>query len=265
VSTVIDRLASPASPPSLRLRGIPPDARTALLQAALGPMRVPREAAQAMVSLLTEHVFRAGEVLTDRNQAADRLWLLVSGQVALGLMERGRLAHQTRLVEPGGWIDATSAWLGGPYLEDACAQHEVLAWSFPIDAVRVCGTAHPVLLDALARVQAQRIRELTEGHLGLLLNDAQTRCANWLLRHLQLQPSGDGRSQALVTLRERKRAIASQLGVTPETFSRILRQFQDRQIIEVTGYTVRILDMEALRRTARVPGSTPADEPAGGM
>ena len=247
----MERLSPPASLAGLRSRGIPLDARTALLQGALGPQRVPREAAQAMVSLLSEHVYRCGDALTDRNTSADRLWLLVSGQVALGTMERGRLAHQTRLVEPGGWIDATSAWLGGSYLEDACAQHEALVWTFPIDAVRACGAAHPVLLDALVRVQAVRIKELTEGHLGLLLNDAQTRCANWLLRHIQLQPSGDGRSHAVVTLRERKRAIASQLGVTPETFSRILRQFQDRRVIDVTGYTVHVLDPDALRRTAR--------------
>lgn len=251
----MDRLSPSASLSGLRTRGIPMDARTALLQAALGPVRVPREAAQALAGLLGEHVFRAGEALTDRNQPADRLWLLVSGQVALGTMERGRLAHQTRLVEPGAWIDATSAWLGGNYLEDACTQHEALVWTFPIDQVRTCGHSHPVVLDALLCVQAQRVKDLTEGHLGLLLNDAQTRCANWLQRHMQQLPAGDGRSSAVVALRERKRAIASQLGVTPETFSRILRQFQDRGVIDVTGYTVRVLDPEALSRAA---GQDPA-------
>jgi CRP-like cAMP-binding protein len=41
--------------------------------------------------------------------------------------------------------------------------------------------------------------------------------------------------------------IASRLNITPEHFSRILHELTETQLIEVTGRTVRILDMEKLR------------------
>ena len=53
-----------------------------------------------------------------------------------------------------------------------------------------------------------------------------------------------------VALSERKRDIASQLAITPETLSRLLRQLSRKGLIYVMGYTVKVLDVAALRRLA---------------
>lgn len=230
-------------------RAIPLDARTALLQAALQPARVQRDAAHALAQLALEHTLPPGCPVFGRADAAHSLWLVASGQVALGTMAQGRLTQQTRRVEPGQWLDVASAWLGGPYLEDAWTQSEVLLWSFRLDSVRACSVEHPSLAEGLVTVLAARVRDLTEGTLGLMQKDAEARCATWLLQHAELRPGREG-TTAVVLLRERKRAIAQQLAVTPETFSRVLRQLRDKQIIEVAGYTVRVLELDTLRRIA---------------
>jgi hypothetical protein len=36
--------------------------------------------------------------------------------------------------------------------------------------------------------------------------------------------------------------------MTPETMSRLMRTLSDQGVIEVEGYTVRVLDVPALRR-----------------
>ena len=36
--------------------------------------------------------------------------------------------------------------------------------------------------------------------------------------------------------------------IAPETMSRLMRNLSDRGVIEVEGYTVRVLDLKALRR-----------------
>jgi CRP-like cAMP-binding protein len=56
--------------------------------------------------------------------------------------------------------------------------------------------------------------------------------------------------RAVVRLAERKSDIASQLGMTPETMSRLMRTLSDQRVIEVEGYTVKVLDLKALRRLA---------------
>ena len=49
---------------------------------------------------------------------------------------------------------------------------------------------------------------------------------------------------------ERKSDVASQLGMTPETLSRLMRTLSDQGVIEVEGYTVQVRNLAALRRLA---------------
>jgi CRP-like cAMP-binding protein len=242
---LMDRYRGHPTGAALNGRGIPLDARAALLQASLAPARVTREAAQALAQLAHEHALDSGRVVFQQGEPALALWLVVSGQLALGTLREGRLAQQTR--------HSASAWLDGSPLEDAVTQSPALLWAFDVEAVRECCVDHPSLAEGLIRLLAGRVRLLTEGTLGLMLKDAEARCATWLLEHAEVKPGSDGSKTALVALRERKRAIASQLAVTPETFSRVLRQLRERQVIDVAGYTVKVLDVEALRRAAGTP------------
>ena len=51
-------------------------------------------------------------------------------------------------------------------------------------------------------------------------------------------------------LRQRKRMIAAQLGIAPETLSRVLRQLRERSLISGTGRILNLLDPGALRALA---------------
>jgi CRP-like cAMP-binding protein len=55
---------------------------------------------------------------------------------------------------------------------------------------------------------------------------------------------------AEVNLSPGKSVIASRLNMTPEHFSRILRELGDAGVIEVNGRIVRIPDLGRLRRGA---------------
>ena len=54
----------------------------------------------------------------------------------------------------------------------------------------------------------------------------------------------------VLRLTERKRDIASQLAITPETLSRLMRALSDQGAIAVAGYTVTLRDRSALARIA---------------
>jgi CRP-like cAMP-binding protein len=45
--------------------------------------------------------------------------------------------------------------------------------------------------------------------------------------------------------------VASQLAITPETLSRLMRSFTRQGVIEVSGYSVRVIDPAALGRLAQ--------------
>jgi CRP-like cAMP-binding protein len=78
--------------------------------------------------------------------------------------------------------------------------------------------------------------------------DAPARLASWLCQ--RCPPAIASLNRTVVRLAERKSDIASQLGMTPETMSRLMRSLSDQGVIEVEGYTVKVIDLQALRRLA---------------
>nr|WP_276595162.1 helix-turn-helix domain-containing protein [Roseateles albus] len=73
--------------------------------------------------------------------------------------------------------------------------------------------------------------------------DAQKRLVTWLLQRSPVQGAD-------VALKERKRELAAQLAITPETLSRLLRQLMTAGLIEVKGYSIKLLNLAALQNLA---------------
>ncbi|NRF70959.1 Crp/Fnr family transcriptional regulator [Aquincola sp. S2] len=246
--------ADPADPAHATLAPSPKGWLDALSAAAPD---APADGLQALLPVaLPVSLFRGAQLLS-REQPAQRHWLLLSGQVAMGLAERGRMQQQTRDVRPGQWIDNASAWLmdGSGYLEDALVEQDGLALSFAHADLLRCGLRHPMLLAASAGSLVQRVQAMLGAELSLIRQSAESRFAAWLLQHAEAPVTGGVARVPQVVLRQRKRAIASQLGATPETFSRVLRQLITRGAVRARGYTIELLDLTLLHElaTAGVP------------
>jgi CRP/FNR family transcriptional regulator, dissimilatory nitrate respiration regulator len=107
----------------------------------------------------------------------------------------------------------------------------------------------PAASQTLLMDMAKSQRQQTELAVSRLAKDADARCAEWLLRHAEPDALLGGLA---VTLRERKRTIAAQLGIAPETFSRVLRHLRDRQLISGAGRVLGLPNPQALRELAGV-------------
>ncbi len=223
-----------------------------LLAQACSPAAPSERAALALAACAIEHRHAAGKVLLSRGEPAGSLWLVASGSVALGTRGEVGMRQHSHSVEAGSWADVASAWLHGTYLEDAVCQTEAVLWELPLFAVLHCGNQHPELMAALATALAGRVSQLTEGTRSLMTKDVQARCAGWLLEHARMLPAGEGQLRGEVSLHQRKRTIALQLGTTAETFSRTLSQLSRLGLIDVHGYTIDLLDVPGLRRLAEV-------------
>ncbi|MDO5290431.1 MAG: Crp/Fnr family transcriptional regulator [Pseudomonadota bacterium] len=198
----------------------------------------------------------AGAALMRRAAALSHVLHLDAGRVALRLLGHDGTAHQMGMVQGPCWLNATCAVLGQPPLVDAVAETEVQVRRvalavFQAEIQALPATARTVLHDvALAH------RQQTELAVSRLAKDAEARCAEWLLRHAE--PAQGAPGALLVMLRERKRMIAAQLGIAPETLSRVLRQLRERSLISGTGRVLNLLDPGALRLLAGLPAAPPA-------
>jgi CRP-like cAMP-binding protein len=189
-----------------------------------------------------------GEALLRRSEASPWVSYLESGRVALGVMEGNAMEHQLGVVEGPCWLEATAAVLNLPNVVDAIADTDVYLRRMPAAEFRqtLSELSAPVR-DVLHDV-AMAHRQQTELAVSRLAKDAEARCAEWLLRHAKVGEKGG----MAVQLQERKRSIAAQLGIAPETLSRVLRQLRERSMISGSGRLLNLVDPNGLRSLAGV-------------
>lgn len=189
-----------------------------------------------------------GDTVLRRQTLLDGVIYLESGRVALGLVEADTLAHLLGTVEGPFWLEATSAILGLPSVVDAVAETKVTLRRMPLASFRQWHDALPAPAQQVLRDVALAHRQQTELAVSRLAKDAEARCAEWLLRHAQTSAQGS----VAVMLQQRKRLIAAQLGIAPETLSRVLRHLRERSLISGSGRIVNLVDPIGLRSLAGV-------------
>ncbi len=227
------------------------------LGAAFRPASVERGDAAALARLAIRYRFDAGTLLLRSEAHSDALWLVEQGLVSVGMPDPQGKWRQTRSVGRGQWLDVASAWMGGDYVESAKASTPVLACEFPLDEVRALCSARPQLAVLFIEVMAARIKQSTDAAHSLAVRDVQSRLAGWLLDHLRRGGAG-----GTVVILQLKRLLASELGATPETFSRALARLRGLGVVAVKGYTVEVLDLAGLEQLA---GRMPVVGVAGGL
>lgn len=190
-----------------------------------------------------------GAVLLRRGQAANKAIHLLTGRVAFGVIEDGELVHQLGTVEGPFWLEAAAAMLGLPHAVDVVAESLVTIQNMSLSQFRshlnsLPEPVHTLVLD-LAKAQRQQI----EVAVSRLAKDADSRFAEWLLRHAE---PADAQGRLAVILHDRKRLIAAQLGIAPETFSRVMKHLRDRKLISGGGRVLNLLDPSGLQSLAGI-------------
>ena len=204
--------------------------------------------AQTIDSSAQRQVSARGERLLKRAVASPWVSYVESGRVALGVMEGDAMEHQLGVVEGPCWLEASSAVLNLPHAVDAVAETEVHLRRVSVAEFRRSLSDMPMPAQAVLHDVAMAHRQQTELAVSRLAKDAEARCAEWLLRHAQ---TGDKGVMA-VQLQQRKRSIAAQLGIAPETLSRVLRHLRERSLISGSGRTLNLVDPKGLRALAGV-------------
>lgn len=189
-----------------------------------------------------------GALLLKRGITPAWVVYLESGRVALGVIEGEVMEHQLGVLEGPCWLEASSAVLGLPHAVDALAETDVSLRRVSVPDFHRSLAAMPGPAQAVLHDVAMAHRQQTEFAVSRLAKDAESRCAEWLLRHAKTGDTG----VLAVLLQLRKRSIAAQLGIAPETLSRVLRHLRERSLISGSGRTLNLVDPGGLRSLAGV-------------
>ena len=183
-----------------------------------------------------------GDILFKQGDPCHGFHHVVYGQVKLLLRSSLGDEKVVRLIGPGKSFGEALMFMGKPYivtsqvLEDTLLLHIAKEGLFaqldqrPVMARKMIASLSQRLYSLMSDVEAYSLRNGTERVIGYLLKDG---------------PQGDHFD---VKLSASKAVIASRLNLTPEHFSRILRELSEQALIEVKGRTITILDLPELMK-----------------
>jgi CRP/FNR family transcriptional regulator len=185
-----------------------------------------------------------GEVLFHEGAATDGFFVVHSGAINVHKISAGGKEQVICVFYPGesfGEI-ALAENLGYPASAVAIEPSQVIL--IRRDAFRHEVQRDPDLAMRIIASISQHLRFLVETIEDLKLKQAESRLAQWLLR----EAGPDDGHPATVALPLAKRLLASQLGISPETFSRVLAAWREAGVVEVNGRDIHLLRTDELRR-----------------
>jgi CRP-like cAMP-binding protein len=213
-----------------------------------GEATLPAAAVQALTRIGQARRFVAGDTVFRRGERAVALAVLALGDAALGGPDAHGHFRTERHLQGPAWLDASAAWLGEAHAHEARVLAPAVVVHLDCAALAAEIEGQPALARLLLRALAGEAQLMARSTQSLMHQDAPARWAAWLLARCQAVPGAEERG--VVQLPLRKRDIASQLAITPETLSRLMRSFTAQGVIAVAGYTVHVLDRAALARLA---------------
>ncbi len=222
-----------------------------MLESPFG-QRVGRDICEAMLAHAETLDVAADEAIFEMGSKPKGLFMVIEGQVKLIRSGPGYREHIVHLAEPHGMFGEAALFLE-EHPVSAVTLCDAKLLRFPLDKVMTVMEQQPVLQRYIMQVMAFWIGQLVLKIDELTLCDGAQRLARYLVGLHERSPYADYVTGAHVDLPTRKRDLATMLNMNQPSLSRIFRQLQDEDLIDVQGRRVVLKDMEALRGMARMP------------
>ena len=200
----------------------------------------------------TQHVTR-GTLIVHRGDKLQGLLAVAYGMVKLSLRGDAGEEKILRLVGSGEIFGEPAAFLETPMPLDAVALADSLLVMLPVAAINTLIDREPGFARRLIASLSQRMNEMVADVEATNLHGALERVAAYLDSLAEPQ----AKSPVTVRLPATKTVIAARLGVTKETFSRLLRELGQRNAVSVARREVTLLDRERLADIAHGKGRQP--------
>jgi len=186
--------------------------------------------------------FPKGTSVFNRGEAAVGLYILLNGQLTLGVTSPQGSEKIISIVSPGDSFGEAILFLERqfPVYAQAILDSQVLL--VPKSLIFSMLDNDTMFARKMLAGLSVRMHQLVQDIEMLSLQSCTQRFIGYLL-----QMSADASDASNITLPASKTTIASLLNLTPETLSRTMAKLQQLGLIEVNGKDVMIIDVKKLR------------------
>lgn len=185
-----------------------------------------------------------GDTLFEQGDPASRFFLVRSGQIKLFRLSPAGNEKVVEIVTAGSSFAEALMFLEQPHYPvgaQALQRSEVVSINAADFALMLRESVDTCF--AMLGTMSQRLRGLLHEIDEISLHSASCRVAAYLLHHAPADSD-------VLELAVAKQVLASRLSVTPETFSRVIKNLGDRGLIRIEGSRVTLRDRDALKNFA---------------
>lgn len=200
----------------------------------------PEELDQIAATVTERHVPR-GEIIFRRGDPCIGFHIVIYGQVKLAFISPDGNEKVVEIIGPGFSFGEALMFMEKPYIVTAQALADSLLLHVPKDAIFSELEHDPKFARKMLAGLSRRIHGLICDVEAYSLSSGTQRVIGYLMKE---ESPADGDQ---ITLNVSKTVLASRLNLTPEHFSRILHDLAAKQLIQIDGRNITILDIEKLR------------------
>lgn len=205
------------------------------------------EALQTLAEGCQLRKFGRGAYLFHEGAKADGFYVVHTGAVNVHrVTEEGR-EQVIRVFYPGESLGEVVIVGDQSYPASAKATENSQVIVVPTGFFRRQIQSDPDLALRILGSMSLHLRYLVETVESLKLSQAESRVVHWLLSQLEQKYALDGNCPSF-TLPLAKHLLASQLGITSETLSRVFLRLREKKLAVVEGRELSELDIDGLRR-----------------
>ena len=197
-----------------------------------------------LAMIVVDQLVRRGQTIFHQGDEGNGFFVVASGKVKIYKLNPDGKEQILHIFGPGEPFAEVPVFAGQCFPASAEALEDSRLFFFPRPAFVNLIRLHPSLALNMLAVLSRRLRQLVSLVEDLSLKEAPARLAAYLLyqSHQQGAP--------VFELDILKGQLASLLGTSPETLSRILARLVREGFIESVGPRIRILDKSGLQELA---------------
>ncbi len=174
----------------------------------------------------------------------DGMYGVVEGEIRfVSYPETGRQLLNY-MVRPGGWFGEASLIDGGPRPHDAIFVGPLSVLFVSSDEFFALAKAAPAIYRDIARLTCLHYRTALVHLAGALMLSPERRLARWLLHFCV------GQTHATDGQRINQEDLASAVGVSRQTLSKILKKLEGTGMLRIHYGSIEVTDSQALRSVA---------------
>jgi CRP/FNR family transcriptional regulator, dissimilatory nitrate respiration regulator len=191
-----------------------------------------------------------GDFLFHEGEEAEGFYVVHQGAINVHRVTEEGTEQVIRVFYPGESLGEVVLVGDRTYPASAKATEPSQVILIPGRFFRQCIQADPDLALSILASMSLHLRFLVESVEALKLRQAESRVVQWFLRQWE-ERQLERAAEPTFELPLAKHLLASQLGITSETLSRVFAKLRKLGLLDVSGKTVRLHDVAVLREHLR--------------